>query len=68
MLDNPKGELNPVIDNRRCWKKNSPSVLSCIVQRTKEGCDSDSEVETIQSGRGGEEPVPLRKLKEPGKK
>jgi len=31
--------------------KNSPSVLSCIVKRTKEGCDRGSEVETPTSRR-----------------
>jgi len=31
--------------------KNSPSVLSCIGTRTKEGCDRSSQVETVLSGR-----------------
>jgi len=33
---------------RRC--KNSPSVLSCIGKRTREGFDRGSEVETVHSG------------------
>jgi len=62
MRDNPEGvELDPTDDVRRRCKKNSPSVLSCIGQKTKEGCDCGNEVGTVHSGRGGEEPVPMRK-------
>jgi len=43
MQDNPEGEAE--------CKKNSPSVLSCIGKRTREGCDRGSEeVGTVQSG------------------
>jgi len=35
--------------HRRCMK-NSPSFLSCISKRTKEGCDHGSEVKTVHSG------------------
>jgi len=41
--------------------KNSLSVLSCIVKKTREGCDRDSNVGTVHSGQDGEEPVPPRK-------
>jgi len=34
---------------RRCMK-DSPSVLSCIGKRTREGCDRGSEVGTVHSG------------------
>jgi len=48
--------------------KNSPSVLSCIGKRTKEGCDRGSEVGTVHSVRiRWEGTVSLRKLKESGK-
>jgi len=39
--------------------KSSPSVLSCIGKRTREGCDRGSEA--------GEGPVPPRKSKESGR-
>jgi len=35
---------------RRRYMKNSPSFLSCIGRRAKEGCDRGSEVETVHSG------------------
>jgi len=38
-----KGEPDPAVDNRRRCKKNSPSVLSYIGKRKKEGCDRGSE-------------------------
>jgi len=41
--------------------------LSCIGKKKKEGCDHDSEVETVHSRRDGEGPVPLRKSKESGR-
>jgi len=44
---NGAGEAEGV--RRRCMK-NSPSVLSCIGKRTKEGCVHGSEVETVHSG------------------
>jgi len=81
MWNNPKaGELDPADDVRRRCKKNSLSVLSCMfyfrfirfsfrfIKRTKEGCDHGSEVETVHSRRSGEEPVPLRKPKESGRR
>jgi len=37
---------------------NSPSVLSCIGKRTREGCDRGSEVGAVHSRRDGEGPVP----------
>jgi len=43
--------------HRHCMK-NSPSLLSCIGKRTKEGCDHGSEVGTVYSDKTGEEPVP----------
>jgi len=33
------GESDPAEDVRRRCMKNSPSFLSCIGKRTKEGCD-----------------------------
>jgi len=50
MWDNPgRDESDPANGvRRRC--KNSPSVLSCIDKRTKEGCDRGSDVGTVHSG------------------
>jgi len=60
MRDNPgRGESDTAEGVRRRCKKISPSVLSCIGKRTKEGCDRSSVVGTIHSGRYGEGPVPL---------
>jgi len=68
MRDNPeRGELDPAIDDRRRWKKNCPSVLSCI-DRTKEGCDRGNEVWTVYTGQGGERSVALRKPKKSRKR
>jgi len=51
MRDSQGGcESDPAEDVRRCCMNNSYSVLSCIGKRTKEGCDRDSEVETVHSG------------------
>jgi len=45
MQDNPGGgESYPAEGVCRRCKKNSPSVLSCIGKRTREGCDRGSEV------------------------
>jgi len=44
--DNPGGKIDPADVRRRC-KKNSPSVLSCIGKRTREGCDRGSKVGTV---------------------
>jgi len=41
------GESDPAEGVRRRCLKNSPSVLSCIGKRTKEGCDRGSEVGTV---------------------
>jgi len=49
-------------------KNSSPSVLSCIGKRTREGCDRDSEVGTVHSGYDGEGPVPPRKPKVSGRR
>jgi len=44
MRNNPGGgEFYPAKGVRTRCKKNSPSVLSCIGQRTREGCDRGSE-------------------------
>jgi len=50
MRNNPGGGESDLAEgvHRRCMK-NSPSVLSCIGKRTKEGCDRVSEVETVHS-------------------
>jgi len=48
--------------------KNTPSFLSCIGKKTKEGCDRGSEVETVHNGQDGEGPVPPRKPKESGRR
>jgi len=49
--DNPGGgESDPAEGVRTRCKKNSPSVLSCIGKRTREGCDRGSEVGTVHSG------------------
>jgi len=53
--------VRPAVDDRRRCKKNSPSILSCLEKRTKEGCDRGSKVGTVHGGKG---PAPLRKLKE----
>jgi len=51
MRDNLGGdELDPTEGVRRRYMKNSPSVLSCIGKRTREGCDRDSEIEAVHSG------------------
>jgi len=51
MWDNPRGgESDPAEGVRRRCKTNSPSVLSCIGNRTREGCDRGSEVGTVRSG------------------
>jgi len=43
-------ESDPAEGVRRRCKKNSPSVLSCIDKRKREGCDRGSEVGTVHSG------------------
>jgi len=69
MQDNPEGsELDPANDVSKHCKKNSPSVLSCIDKRTKEGCDRGGEVGTVHSRRDRKRPVPLRKPKESGRR
>jgi len=55
------------VDGRGRYKKIS-TALSCIAKRTKEGCDPDSEVGTVQNGRNEERAITLRKLKESGKR
>jgi len=45
------GEIYPAEGVHRRCMKDSPSVLSCIGKRAKEGCDRGSEVETVHSGR-----------------
>jgi len=50
MRDNPGGELDPAEGVRRRCKNNSPSVLSCIVKRTREGGERGSEVGAVHSG------------------
>jgi len=52
---------------KRCMK-NSPSVLSCIGKRTREGCDRGSEVGTIHSGYDKEGPVLPMKPKGSGRR
>jgi len=44
------GESDPAEGFRKRCMKNSPSFLSCIGKRTKEGCERGSEVETVHSG------------------
>jgi len=67
MRDNPEeGELDTANDFHRRCKKN-PSVLPCIGNRTREGCDHGSEVWAVHSGWEGEGPVTLRKPKESGR-
>jgi len=44
------GGPDPAIDDRRPSKKNSPSVLSCIDKRTKEGCDRGSVDGMVHNG------------------
>jgi len=54
MRNNPEGdELDPKEGVRRRSKKISPSALSCIGKRTREGCDRGNEVGTVHSGRDG---------------
>jgi len=66
MRDNPGGDESDPAEGVLGRCKNSPSVLSCIGKRTREGCDRDSEVGTVHSGRNGKGPVPSRKPKESG--
>jgi len=50
-----KEEMSQILPRvRRLCMKNSPSFLSCIGKRTKEGCDCGSEV----ADKMGEGPVP----------
>jgi len=44
------GESDPADGVRRRCMKNSPSVLSCIGKRIREGCDRGNEVGTLHSG------------------
>jgi len=44
------GESDPAEDVRRRYMNNSPSFLSCIGKRSKEGCNRGSKVETVHSG------------------
>jgi len=56
MRDNQeRGELDPA--EGICWgcKKNYPSLLSCIGNRKKEGCDRGSEVGTVYKGKTGKD-------------
>jgi len=51
MWDNLGGsELDPAESVRRRCEMNSPSVLSCIGKKTREGCDGSSEFETFHRG------------------
>jgi len=53
MRDNPEGgELDPASDGRRRCKKS---------KRTREGCDRNSEVGSVHSGRDGDRSVPRRR-------
>jgi len=55
MWKNPEGgELDSAECVRRRCKKNSPSALSCIDKRTREGCDRGSAVGTAHIGRDEE--------------
>jgi len=44
------GEADPAEGVCRCCIKNSPSVLSCIGKRTREGWGRGSKVGTVHSG------------------
>jgi len=44
------GESDPTEGVCRGCMKNSPSVLSCIGKRIREGCDRGSKVGTVHSG------------------
>jgi len=46
-------EIGPAFDNRRRCKKNSPSVLSYIGKRTKEGCDCGREARQFTAAEAG---------------
>jgi len=50
------------------YKKNSPSVLSCIGKRTVEGGDRGCEGGTVHSVQDWKGPVPLKKSKESGRR
>jgi len=57
MRNNPAegGEFGIAVDDHKHCKNNYfPSILSCIDKRTRENCDSGSEVGTDHSGLGGE--------------
>jgi len=57
MWDNPEeGELDPAVDDRRRFTKNSPFVLSCIDMSIEEVYDRGSTVGTFHNGRGREGP------------
>jgi len=50
MRDNPGGdELDPAKGGRRCYKKNSPSILFYMGKRKREGCGRGSKVGTVHS-------------------
>jgi len=69
MQDNPeRGELDATDDVDRHWKKNSPSFAPCIGKRTKEDCDSGSEIGRVYNEEDKEGPVPLRKPKKSGRR
>jgi len=59
---------NPAEGVRRRCKTNSPSVLSCICKRTREGCDRGNEDKTVYSEWDGEGPVPPRKPMKSGRR
>jgi len=58
------------LDQRSKWKKSCQRGSDARLhgKRTKEGCDRGSKVGTVYSGRDGEGPVPLKKLKESGRR
>jgi len=55
MHDNPEGgKSDPTVDDRRRCKKNySPSVLSDVDKRTKEGCNQATKWGQFTVGEAG---------------
>jgi len=69
MRDNPeRDELDPAVNIAGAARRISPSVLSCINEKTKEGCYRGSEVGTFHSRRDEKGPFSLRKSRESSKR
>jgi len=68
MQDNRESsEQDLAVGDRRCCRKNSPSILfTHIGKRMKEGCDRGSMDTTVQSKQSGGDPAPPERLRGSG--